>query len=141
MTRDGKPGIGVLDIAPNGRQTALALQPAADTLQSSRRCAFFWPRAAGWHRVVLSNDDGTVLDQKSVYVFTADQWLDQQRAERARSTRAWAAGAGKPSATSAGVSTIEPLDRFWLWLSLVLAASLLWLERKLDFTWREGGRQ
>jgi len=134
MIRDGEPVIGVTEIAPNGRQTPLELKPAADTLHSSRRCAFFWPRAGGWHRIVLSDGNGTVLDRNSVYVFSGDQWLDQQRAERARATRAWAAGDGSPSATATDSTATEPLDRFWLWLALVLAASLLWLERKLDFT-------
>jgi hypothetical protein len=89
---------------------------------------------------VLKNDDGTVLDQKSVYIFTGDQWLAQQRAERARATRAWAAGAGIPPTATTGDKATVPLDPFWFWLALVLAASLLWLERKLDFTWREGDR-
>lgn len=133
MTRGGEPGKVVMDIFPNGRQTALELKPAPDTLQSSRHCAFFWPQDGGWHRVVLSSDDGTVLDQKSVYVFTGDQWLDQQRAERARATRAWAAGAGNLPATTTDSPANQPLNHFWLWLTLVFAASLLWLERKLDF--------
>ena len=141
MTRDAEPGIRVLDIAPHGQQTILELKPTPDTLQSSRRCAFFWPRASGWHSVVLSNDDGTVLDQKSFYVFTTDQWLDQQRAERVSDTRAWAVSAGSPSATTAGETVTEPLDRFWPWLALIIFASLLWLERKLDFSWREGVRK
>jgi len=134
MTRGAEPIIGVTGIAPNGKQTPLALKPAPDTLQSPRRCAFFWPRAGGWHRIVLSAVDGTVLDQKSVYVFTGDRWLDQQRAERARATTAWAAGAGTRPANAADNGATEPLDRFWLWLTLVLAASFLWLERKLDFS-------
>jgi len=132
LTRGGEPGIAVTEIAPDGRETRLELKPAPDTLQSSRRCAFFWPRRGGWHRIVLSAGDGTVLDQKSVYVFKADQWLDQLRAERTRATRERATGAGSPPASATDSTVTEPLDRFWLWLTLVLAASLLWLERKLD---------
>lgn len=138
MTRGGEQVVSVTEIAPYGRHTSLELKPAPDALQSPRRCAFFWPRAGGWHRIVLSDRDGTVLDHKSVYVFTGDQWLDQQRAERVRATRALTGGAS-PAGIGENTET-EPLDRFWSWLALVLAASLLWLERKLDFTVQESTR-
>jgi len=134
LTRDDGMDIVVTSLAGNGQRIPLELVPAADTLQSSRRCAFFWPRAAGWHNVLLENGDGTVLDRKSVYVYGPGQWPDQQRAQRAGDTSAWARGAGVTPPAAGGNTVTEPLNGFWMWLTLVLSASLLWLERKLDFT-------
>ncbi|MGA9575743.1 MAG: hypothetical protein WBS20_17515, partial [Lysobacterales bacterium] len=133
LTTNSETSIVVGDTGSTGQHTTLELQAAADMLQSPRRCAFFWPRARGWHKVqLLAGSDGAVLDQKAIYVFAADQWLAQQRDQRVKATRTRAAD-GKVLPSSTENPAPEPLSVFWLWLTLVVSASLLWLERKLDF--------
>jgi hypothetical protein len=115
--------------------TRLELELAVDNLNSPRRCAWFWPEASGWHLLELSAGGAeNPLDRQAIYVFRDDQWTAEQRELRVVATRAKASGSNaEPSATSVKRTT-APLDVFWPWLILVLSATLLWLERKLDFS-------
>jgi len=134
LTRNDEVRIEVADGASDTPAAVLELQPAPDSLQSARRCAYFWPRSGGWHKVVLqAAAGGAVLDQKEMYVFAVGQWLDQLREQRLRATKSRAAGVVTPSPGTGDDTSTQPLGVFWLWLVLTLAASLLWLERKLDF--------
>lgn len=118
----------------DGQQSTLELQPAADKLGSPRQCVFFWPEFGGWHQLKLvSARHENVLDQKSIYIFGTDQWLAQQRDERVRATRARNMNSTGHLSETAQKWVYEPLSLFWLWLTLVLSATFLWLERKLDF--------
>ena len=111
------------------------LQLASDSLNSPRHCAYFWPRASGWHQLQLySANRASVLDQKAFYVFDSDQWLAQQRMQRLQSTLARSSKNGNKPVETNTTWVSEPLNPFWLWLTLILSATCLWLERKLDFT-------
>ena len=118
---------------PRETSSLFKLQLAADNLNSPLRCVYFWPEAGGWHRLqMVSGDSGDILDQKAIYVFTADQWLAQQRDQRVQATQAMAFN-GKTRAREAPAKWVSvPIDPFWLWLALMLSATILWLERKLD---------
>ena len=75
-----------------------------------------------------------MLDQQGFFVFDSHQWLAQSRHERALATRERSSNdAGQQDANVAQIWVSEPLDVFWLYVLLVISASLLWLERKLDF--------
>lgn len=116
------------------RPVTLELQLATDLLNSPRQCVYFWPRVNGWHRLQLySAAHDTVLDQKAIYVFSADQWLAQHRSQRLQATMDRVVNSKNLSAEPAVTWVSEPLNPFWLWLSLIFSASCLWLERKLDF--------
>ncbi len=117
-----------------GKQSVFELQLAADSLGSPRQCVYFWPEFGGWHQLqLLSAGRESILDRKAIYVFQADQWLAQQRDQRVKATRARAVNGNGPLPDTAQKWIYEPLGLIWLWLTLVLSASLLWLERKLDF--------
>lgn len=117
-----------------GKQSVIELQLAADSLGSPRQCVYFWPEFGGWHQLqLLSAGRESILDGKAIYVFQADQWLAQQRDQRVKATRARAVNGNGPLPDTAQKWIYEPLGLIWLWLTLVLSASLLWLERKLDF--------
>ncbi len=121
-------------VVGSAQSDSLELQPAADVLRSQRKCAYFWPRSGGWYRIqLLSGTGGTILDQKAIYVFQADQWRDQQRERRVEATSIRAGESKTTLATPTETKVSEPLSRFWLWLILVLCATFLWLERKLYF--------
>ena len=112
--------------------TPVELKLATDDLNSARQCVFFWPKSSGWHQVKLvSNISNSVLDQTAIYIFEPDDWLAQQRAERAQATRARAAGTIATSANESQKEVTKAVNVFWPWLILVLSATLLWLERKL----------
>jgi len=118
---------------PRETQEMFELQLSADNLNSSLQCAYFWPETNGWHRLQLvSGNSGDILDQKVIYVFKSDQWLAQQRNQRVQATRAMASNINAQPQESRAKWVSEPINPFWLWLTLVLSASVLWLERKLD---------
>jgi len=117
-----------------GEPIHLELPLAADSLGSPRKCAYFWPLVNGWHQLELNSSGAESRpDQKAVYVFRDDQWPAQQREMRVTATRAIASGNNAPRPESELKQVIEPLGVFWPLLLLVLSATFLWLERKLDF--------
>lgn len=121
------------DTAP-GSQVLFKLQLASDKLGSPLRCAYFWPEAGGWHQVrLLSDGRQSILDEKAIYVFHPDQWLTQQRWQRVQATRTRLFDNTPTHRSTREKWVSEPISPFWLWLTLVLSASILWLERKLDF--------
>ncbi|MDX2416479.1 MAG: hypothetical protein QNK19_03355 [Xanthomonadales bacterium] len=117
-----------------GQLSTFELQLASDRLGSPRQCVYFWPQVAGWHQLQLvSAGYDSILDRKAIYVFQADQWLTQKRDQRVRATRARAVNNNSSQPDTAQKWISEPLSLTWLWVTLVLSATLLWLERKLDF--------
>ena len=119
---------------PENHPARLELQLATDSLNSPRRCAWFWPEASGWHLLELSAGGAeNPLDRQAIYVFHDDQWTAEQRELRVMATRAKASGSKAELSATSIKRTTAPLDVFWPWLILVLSATVLWLERKLDF--------
>jgi hypothetical protein len=104
-------------------------------LGSARHCAWFWPQSGGWHQVQLrAAGDGEILDRQALHITEADEWLAQKRHERVTETFSRIADTDTtPTRPGGGKLVSEPLNKTWLWCLLVLSASLLWLERKLDF--------
>ena len=102
---------------------------------SYRHCAWFWPQSSGWHQIQLrSASDGEILDQQALHVTAEGQWLTQKRHERVMDTEKQLARTKTDSALPTdGKRVLEPLNYTWLWWLLLFSASMLWLERKLDF--------
>lgn len=134
FTDEKNVSVAVHPITPQIQQSVLEVQLTADTMNSPRQCAYFWPETSGWQQIqLLSGNRESILDQKAVYVFPADQWPAQQRKQRMQATRT-KANINKSLILEGEEKWVsEPISPFWLWLTLVLSASLLWLERKLDF--------
>jgi len=109
---------------------------AADSLGSPRQCGWYWAQAGGWHQLQLhSQTNGTILDQQGVYIQESGQWLAQKRQQRVNASLERVAGNHADKAGGqTGKWVSEPVNSGWLWLLLVLSASTLWLERKLDFS-------
>lgn len=124
-------------LATPGHASVFKLTLAADRLNSPRQCVYFWPEVNGWYQLQLySSNLDSVVDQKTIYVFAADQWLAQHRSERLQATMARAINSKTLLLEPEARWVSEPLSPFWLWLTLVFSASCLWLERKLDFAWK-----
>ena len=123
-----------LAIAPlsPGRSTATGIvTPAKDQLGSARACAYFWPVTPGWHRVkLMSTENDTMLDDKTLYVFDAQQWLADELLKRQRDTLARLKANTIDNPDLQHKWLYKPAGVFWPWLILVLSATLLWLERK-----------
>ncbi len=126
--------VSVDPLDPEGLQTVFELVLAADSLRSNRQCAYFWPQSSGWHQIQLrSRSSATVVDQTAVYIYQSDQWMAQQRDERVKASRQRSENSQSPRPTTHQKWKSEPINVFWLWLILILTATVLWLERKLDF--------
>jgi len=126
--------VSISALESEAQQASFELDLAADSHGSARQCIYFWPQSSGWHQVdLLSGSNGSVLDQSAVYVFQAGQWRAQQRKKRVDASRVRAVFKPIKKTESPAKWASDPVDVFWLWLILVLSATLLWLERKLDF--------
>ena len=94
---------------------------AIDPRSGTRRCAAFWPRRAGWHRLLDASMDMAFPVRSG----DADAVMRAARTQRATDTLATQApGRASTSSMSAGLPR-WPL--FLLWLALT--ASLWWFER------------
>lgn len=119
--------------AGNGSiQSGFDIPLTPDKLGAPRHCGWFWPQNEGWHQVQLrTQSGGQLLDQQGVFISNQQQWLPQIRAERTMSTRIRVSeNAARQTGLSARKWVSEPVDGLWLYLLLVISASLLWLERK-----------
>lgn len=126
-------GITIRALESQDEQSQFDLSLAADRLNSPRQCAYFWPQVSGWHQVQLfSSELNSIIDEKAFYVFQPEQWLAQQRSQRVLATSA-RANSKFPVQIKEAKQVYEPLNLLWLWFALIVSASLLWLERKLDF--------
>lgn len=114
------------------RQPYYDIPLTADTLGSPRLCGWFWPQHNGWHQVQLrAESSGPILDQQGFFIFDQHQWLGQKRHDRVAATRVRVASNSSYEAGESAVKWVsESLDVFWLYLLLVISASLLWIERK-----------
>lgn len=106
----------------------------ADTLGSPRQCGWFQARHAGWHQLQLRSLTGKrLLDQQGIYIQKDGQWLAQKRQLRVDASNHRLANNTTDTVVSQrGKWVSKPVSSMSLWLLLVLCASLLWLERKLD---------
>lgn len=106
-------------IAPDGSRISLAVDPAA----GARRCAAFWPRTPGWHRLQ------TRALQTAFAVLPAGAGQAWQAQRRFDATAALASDAPAPRASPA---TVTQRGAAWPWLAawLALATLVWWLERR-----------
>jgi hypothetical protein len=113
----------------------LRLPLIADQQGSARKCGWFWPQAEGWQEIrLLSADTSSVLNELSVYVNSPHEWIGQQRFENVQATLDRQASEPLDLQRETVQKTVrEPFEVFWLWLLFIATASLLWLERKLDW--------
>ena len=117
-----------------GRITTLE-EPDGATLplvQSSREPndwrGTFWPRRAGWHRVIAASG-GTSFD---FYVHPASDWPVLQADRRRAATARFAAFSAAPDLSSLSVRSGEHRIPSAAWFVLfVLSAGYLWTERRL----------
>ena len=110
---------GARVIAGDGRSVELAIDPAT----GARRCAAYWPDAAGWHRL---ESDGVATP---FFVLPADTGLALRQQQRSDATRALLAGSADGSPADQARQQRGPA---WPWLLawLGLAGLVWWLEKR-----------
>ena len=105
---------------------ATPLQLAIDPRSGDRHCAAFWPRRAGWHRLI----DGALVDGKSDTAFLV-RAHDADQVLRAAHTQQATAALADHAPTSVKPAVAEPTLPRWvlflLWLAVTSA--LWWFER------------
>lgn len=108
-----------LQVVPaQGDATPLWVDPASGTA----RCAGWWPRQAGWHRLLLGDQVlwRYVFDPASAPALHRQALMDATARQLAA-----------PPAATAAARIAVPGPRWPWWLAFVLCASLLWwLERR-----------
>ena len=104
-------------IAASGEETRLIV---------SERCAGYWPKQAGWHRLV----DGEV--HEAFYVRDNDD-AESLRHHRDRVATQALVSAHEPAANSARETGRKPIDRWPLLLLWLIPTALLWWRERRQF--------
>jgi hypothetical protein len=108
-------------IAPSGARDSLYL--TRDAIDPTRWSAQYWPREVGWHEIEGANE-------AAFLVTSATAWAAQRAAERLAATAHWSAIAPPAPAAGPPGRQQKPLPLTW-WLALfVLAAGVLWADRR-----------
>lgn len=112
---------GAVVEAPDGRLIA----PVADPASGDRRCAGFWPRVEGWHRLRHGERE------RWFHVAAADADPTLRLAELREATLALAAAAPDAAARARAAAAPGVPGPAWPWfvLWLALAGAAWWLER------------
>ena len=108
-------------LAPDGARDTVYL--TADPLEPSRWIGRYWPRRSGWHEIADAPD-------AAWYVTAASSWASHHAVERLAATARWAATAPPAGAAQAPLSTRRPFPTGWYLAAFVLAAGVLWAERR-----------
>ncbi len=107
---------------------------------SPHHCAFFQSDTPGWYQISLEisgtladDTDVDTADAAYIYLHGRDEWRTDDQFKRQNASKRYLAL--RQTEGQDGVSRDllqKAIPTFWLWLILVVSASLLWLERKLD---------
>ena len=102
-------------------------------------CGFFWPQKAGWYRgeviKVLSQAGSSLEDQvispRWFYVYPKNAWRTRQQKAKVRATLA-KQQAFRVAADAQYPTRKKPVDPWIFWWLLILSATIIWLNEKLD---------
>ncbi len=99
-----------------------------DNVHSQRWFGTFWPRAAGWHKIASAEGNSFWF-----YVYANKDWQVMQQAQKAEATKRFAMQnhpkRNQDDHLAARTSVAIPL--FYFFLSFLICAVGLWIERKL----------
>ncbi len=127
---------------PNARPRGLVFSTGAvpdtvylaqDPIEQTRWHGTFWPRAAGWHRIVTAGADPSGEAAFWFYVHDPTSWQAWQAARNSRATRQFAEKSTSVSDETErkGPLTSVPVPMLWLFIPFVASCAGLWLESKL----------
>lgn len=106
---------------------------------SPHHCSFFQSEASGWYEISLENLANSTnepairtTDKSYIYIHERDEWRTEDQFTRQTATNRYLALHRNTAEQAPRQLLQKAIPTFWLWLLLVVSASLLWLERKLD---------
>ncbi len=106
---------------------------------SPYHCSFFQSETPGWYEISLENlanstDEPAIhtTDKSYIYIHERDEWRTEDQFTRQTATNRYLALHRNTAEQAPRQLLQKAIPTFWLWLLLVVSASLLWLERKLD---------
>lgn len=100
---------------------------------SPRSCAAYYPQTSGWYEVRLFlENESTPLDNAYIYAHARKDWAAVDAQERQAATAIRMERTSNQEAPPTSTQMGKAIPPFWLWLTLVITAALLWIERKLD---------
>jgi len=99
-----------------------------DIVHSQRWFGVFWPKVPGWHRVATAEGNSFWF-----YVYEKTDWQVMQQAQKAETTRLFAMQnhLRRNQDDPITVRTPEAIPSFFFFLSFLICAAGLWIERKL----------
>lgn len=98
-------------------------------LKNEQACVTTWLTPGGWHHLQLTTDtqDEKQDNSISIYAYAHTDWQTYQHVENVKLTQQKIA---KLTSNSVNQEVVKDLPKEWLWWCLVIASTLLWLERK-----------
>ncbi|MGH7491082.1 MAG: hypothetical protein ACREOO_01675 [bacterium] len=116
-----------IGLVTTGAGTIDSIFMAQDVVEPGRWHGTFWPRASGWHAIATQAGEASRF-----YVSVATQWQTWQQAQKNAATRQHAAYSTSVSHQRLAPfpASAEPIPRIWFFLTFLLGAGYLWVERK-----------
>ncbi|MEP1552197.1 MAG: hypothetical protein ABJJ44_08060 [Paraglaciecola sp.] len=104
-------------------------------LQPQKHCLTLWPNQIGWYRLQASAEPNVKRITRSTaktmdtygYVYSKENWQAYRQSQAIAATEYVL----KNHQYIASSNYYKNLNKFWVWVALVLALSILWVERKL----------
>ncbi|WP_133470194.1 hypothetical protein [Paraglaciecola marina] len=104
-------------------------------LQPQKHCLTLWPNQSGWYRLQASAEPNVKRISSSTaktvdtygYVYSKENWQALRQSQAIAATEYVL----KNHQYIASSNYYKNLNKFWVWVALVLALSILWVERKL----------
>jgi len=110
---------------------AIALLPTAQWLMPDQHCMSAWPMTQGWHQFEMKTEFLASTPRLARFIYGDSDWQAWRQADKRRATLAMAmATAIASQQTVAPVRVFRQIDPEIFWWLLVVASSLLWVERR-----------
>ncbi|MFT6519175.1 MAG: hypothetical protein ACJATP_002852 [Candidatus Azotimanducaceae bacterium] len=105
---------------------AISLLPTAQWLMPDQHCISAWPMTQGWHQFEMKTKSLASKPRLARFIYGDSDWQAWRQADKRRATLAMVS-----QQTVVPVPVFRQIDPEIFWWLLVVASSLLWVERRL----------
>jgi hypothetical protein len=105
----------------------IPLLPTAQWLMPDQYCMSAWPMTQGWHQFEIKTQSLVSKPRLARFIYGDSDWQAWRQADKRRATLAMAMANQQ---TVAPVAVFRQIDPRMFWWLLVVASSLLWVERR-----------
>lgn len=108
----------------------LPLLAVPTPLHSEQSCITTWLTSEGWQDLEIASDqnEGTPSGTSSIYAYRTTDW---QAYQKSQNTQLSQQAIKNLTGGAVNQTTIKDLAKHWFWWCLVIACSVLWIERKI----------